>query len=100
MRLSKRTVLFAIRGPCHTEGLQTPRVDLSQDRAWLDAYRRGDPVALERLFRCYAPLVFHLVRRGMAAGATRAFLLDAQEEEDVVQQVFVRLLQPATRARY
>lgn len=75
--------------------------DLRDDRDWLDAFRRGDPWALERVFRTYAPLAFHGVRTGLALrNGTRVFVDNRHEQEDVVQEVFLRLLKPEARARY
>lgn len=77
------------------------QTDLCQDRAWLQGYRNGDQAALERVFRAYAPLVFHVLRHGVNTGASgRVYLGDAHQEDDVVQDTFIRLFSPATRARY
>jgi RNA polymerase sigma factor (sigma-70 family) len=73
--------------------------DLSQDRAWLTGYRNGEPAALERVFRAYGPLVFHVLRAGRA-GDGRAYLSRAVDEDDVVQDTFIRLFSDATRKRY
>ena len=74
-------------------------LDLCEDRAWLDGYRRGEEPALERVYRAYAPLVFRVIRRGRFA-ARGPFLNQAAEEEDAVQEVFLQVLSRATRARY
>lgn len=80
--------------------MATARTDLCQDRAWLDAFRRGEAAALERVFRCYAPLVWALVRRGVAGPQGVAGVADPSAQQDLVQDVFVQLLAPALRARY
>lgn len=78
-----------------------PTAELSQDRAWLDAFRAGDGHALERVFRVYSPLVFQVVARGARlADGTRVYLSDASQVDDVVQDTFVRLLGPSSRERY
>lgn len=69
-------------------------MDLSEDRQWLDDFRAGKKPALARVFTTYAPVVLafargHLVRLGAV-----------QDAPDVVQEVFLRALQPALRARY
>jgi RNA polymerase sigma-70 factor (ECF subfamily) len=73
-----------------------------QDRSWLDAFRRGERAALERVFRSYAPLVTWALRRGMSGtgGGARVFLTDRGLEDDLLQEVFLRLLTPAARDRY
>ena len=77
------------------------RRDLSQDRPWLDGFRAGRSEALERVFRTYAPLVCAILRRGVstasghAPGVSRVY-----EQEDLLQEVFLRALSPDVRARY
>lgn len=75
-------------------------VDLCEDRAWLTGYRNGDPAALERVFRAYAPLVFHVLRSGARAGNGRGYLSKAADEDDVAQETFIRLFSEANRRRY
>lgn len=75
--------------------------DLSQDRKWLNAYRAGDTAALERVFRVYAPYVASILRRGVFGSDGHSRGMTAIEiVQDLVQDVFVRVLQPATRERY
>ncbi|MFH1811894.1 MAG: sigma-70 family RNA polymerase sigma factor [Pseudomonadota bacterium] len=80
--------------------MPTQHTDLCQDRAWLDAFRRGEAAALERVFRCYAPLVWALVRRGVAGPQGVAGVSDPGAQQDLVQDVFVQLLAPELRQRY
>jgi len=62
----------------------------------LAAFRRGDRVVLEDMFRAYAPYVHALVRRGLrtSRGST---VWAAHDVDDIVQEVFVRVFQ--TKAR-
>lgn len=75
-------------------------VDLREDRAWLDGYRAGDRAALERVFRTYVPLVMHLLRGGSPHDGPRLFVAEEQEQDDVAQEVFMRLFQESTRRNY
>lgn len=78
-------------------------VDLCQDRAWLDAFRRGDKAAMERVFRTYAPYVMAIIRRGYSGGASGGTALgthNPDEQQELMQDVFVRVLQPGMRERY
>lgn len=68
-------------------------MDLRDDRSWLDAFRRGEHPALERVFRAYAPLAFAVVRRRLAA-------TPGVSADDVVQDVFIRLFSDRARAQY
>jgi DNA-directed RNA polymerase specialized sigma24 family protein len=80
----------------------TPRRwDLCEDRALLPRFRDGEKAALEQVFRAYLPLVLHLVVRGvMLETGGRAFVTDTAVQDDLVQDVFLRLFEPAARARY
>ena len=71
-------------------------MDLCQDRALLRAWRAGEAPALERVFHMYLPLVVGIVRkrrRGIPG-------MDAAAEDDVAQEVMVKLLGPHMRERY
>lgn len=77
------------------------RLDLGQDAAWLAQFRAGERGALERVFRLYAPYVSAILRSGTAhvcGGMCRVG--DAEERQDLLQEVFVRVLGPVMRARY
>lgn len=75
-------------------------VDLMEERAWLDGYRVGDMQALERVFRAYGPLVMHVLQGGARGGGNRLFIEDEVEQDDVAQEVFIRLFSESTRKRY
>lgn len=77
-------------------------VDLCQEREWLRGYREGQPKALERVFRAYAPLVYHVLRTGVRGqdGAARIGLSSPDQEDDVVQDTFIRLFSAPVRERY
>ncbi len=66
--------------------------DLSQDRAWLDAFRAGEKDALERVFRTYARYVCAIVRR--------FGIVDETTQDDLLHDVFVRVLGAEMRSRY
>jgi RNA polymerase sigma-70 factor (ECF subfamily) len=77
------------------------RIDLCRDRAWLDAFRAGEPAALERVFRTYAAYVCAIIRSGVTAdGHLAPGYTGVVEQEDLLQEVFVRLLSPEMRQRY
>ena len=76
------------------------RAELCQDRAWLDAFRRGERDALERVYRSYSPLVWALVRRGVGGERGVGGLLDPEAQRDLVQDIFLALFRPSTRATY
>lgn len=76
----------------------THSVDLSKDRAWLTAYRAGDRAALERVFRAYAPLVFHVLKGG--AHGAGPFVAGIQDQDDLAQEVFLKLFGDGLRQRY
>lgn len=78
---------------------------LMLDRALLDAYRAGDPCALERVYRAYAEDVASLLARGFtfSAGArTCSFrgYRDRFDLEDVLQEVFLRAFGERARLAY
>jgi RNA polymerase sigma-70 factor (ECF subfamily) len=78
-----------------------PRRDLSEDRAWLDGFRRGDGDALERVFRTYAPYALAIIRGGVGRGEAFApGVSAADEQDDLLQEIFVRVLSPKLRASY
>jgi RNA polymerase sigma factor (sigma-70 family) len=66
--------------------------DICEDRAWLDAFRAGEKAALERVFCTYAPpLAGYLRRRG---------IVNMQDQDDILQEVFAQVLSPHMRQRY
>ena len=77
--------------------------DLSDDREWLDAFRRGDKRALERVFRVYAGVVLIVLRRGARSrdGAHLApGIDDASLVEDLLHDIFLEAFRAEVRARY
>jgi RNA polymerase sigma-70 factor (ECF subfamily) len=77
-----------------------PESDLSEDRAWLDAFRRGEEEALERVFRTYAPLVATILQRGTRTEGGFAPGVDLDRVQDLLHDVFVRALNEKTRQSY
>lgn len=77
-----------------------PEGDLSEDRAWLDAFRRGEEEALERVFRTYAPLVATILQRGTRLDPGFAPGIAIDRVQDLLHDVFVRALNEKTRQSY
>jgi RNA polymerase sigma-70 factor (ECF subfamily) len=77
-----------------------PEGDLSEDRAWLDAFRRGEEEALERVFRTYAPLVATILQRGTRLEGSFAPGVAIDRVQDLLHDVFVRALNEKTRQSY
>jgi len=78
---------------------------LEDDRAWLDAYRRGDREALERVYRAYAPQVATVLRRGFSfesAGRACRFhgVRSEFDFEDRLHDVFARAFTERARLSY
>jgi len=78
---------------------------LLSDRALLDAFRRGERRAIERVYHCYLGQVVSLLRRGFgfaSAGKPMTFrgLHDAWELECAVQDVFSRAFSADARLAY
>jgi RNA polymerase sigma-70 factor (ECF subfamily) len=78
---------------------------LSEDRAWLDGYRRGDPRALERVYRTYAPDLARMLRHGFTfrSGGRNCRFHGVRSEfdlEDRVQEVFTRVFSERVRLNY
>lgn len=77
------------------------RRDLAEDRAWLDGFRRGDRAALERVFRSYAPYALAIIKGGVGRGdAFAPGIAATDEQDDLLQDIFTRVLAPEMRARY
>lgn len=76
--------------------------DLCEDRAWLTDFRAGHKPALERLFRTYAPYVLAILRRGYSGqhGGRVYGIHSVDEQQELMQEVFVRVLSPHMRERY
>lgn len=73
----------------------TATTDLSEDREWLKGFFAGEAVALERVFRTYAPYVYALLTKNILTSQTSE---DARD--DLLQEVFCRLLCSQTRKSY
>jgi RNA polymerase sigma-70 factor, ECF subfamily len=69
---------------------------LSSDRELLAGFRAGEPAALERVYRHYAPLVAASLRRGFVSIRFR----QPHELESAVQEVFYRAFQERARMSY
>lgn len=54
------------------------------------AFRRGDRVALEAVYRRYVRLVETVLRQGTQAGGGRVFTHDVEVQKDLLQDVFAR----------
>lgn len=80
----------------------TPGADryiFSHDSEWLEAYRRGVPVALERVYRTYrGPLERYV--RSLARRWFRPELGQTSAVADFVQEVFARAFSPSARRNY
>ena len=75
--------------------------DLTGDRALLDAFRRGERAALERVYRAHVDDVVRLLRSGFVSGEARvAGLGDLDRCLEHTQEVFVRAFSPAARDGY
>ena len=75
--------------------------DLCEDRQWLADFRAGLPAALERVFRAYAPYACAIINRGTASGESYApGITHPEDRDDLLQDVFVRVLAPEMRQRY
>ena len=74
--------------------------DLLKDRELLDAFRKGDPAALERVYFEYAAALEARLRRGLSRGGTRMGALTDPDVRDVLQEVFIRAFSASSRARY
>lgn len=76
-------------------------MDLLDDPKLLRAFKAGEPHALEKVYRLYVPWVARLVRTGLnVAGGGRVGLNNQADVEDVLQDVFHKLLSPKGRQNY
>ncbi|MGC4120834.1 MAG: sigma-70 family RNA polymerase sigma factor [Myxococcales bacterium] len=81
---------------------------LSQDRELREAFRRGEPAALERVYLAYAPEVGAYVANAFPARATSSRHLAGDSRgglapldlDSVVQEVFLRAFKPDNRMAY
>lgn len=94
------SAIYSRRNPAR-ESLPSA-MDLTADRALLDAFRRGSPKTLAEIYRHYEPSVTRLLRRGFTARG-RTILLrlgPGAELEDLVQRIFTRAFDKDTRLSY
>jgi RNA polymerase sigma factor (sigma-70 family) len=78
---------------------------LLSDRKLLDAFRRGDRWAIERVYHAYVDQVARLLQRGfhfVSSGATHRFngFDSGWELECAVQDAFIQAFSPAARQSY
>lgn len=73
---------------------------LTQDRALLDGFRRGDRRRLEQVYRLYVREVMTVARHGFIRGPHRLPGVGAVEVMDVVQEVFLRAFGEDARRGY
>jgi RNA polymerase sigma-70 factor, ECF subfamily len=73
------------------------------DRATLEAFRKGEPSVLTQVYRAYSPeVVRYLSRRFLvsAEGSTRPVSLSALDLDSAHQETFVRAFRPSMRLAY
>ncbi len=78
---------------------------LIDDRALLDAFRRGEPAALGKVYREYAGMLFAFLANGFAfeGGAGTSVFKGVREpwaREEAVQEIFARAFSPPSRLAY
>lgn len=74
--------------------------DFFKDRELLEAFRRGDPTALERVYFEHASALEVRLRTGLSRGGTRMGPLAEPDVRDVLQEVFIRAFSASSRSRY
>ncbi len=78
-----------------------PRKELEEDRGWLDAFRRGDRAALERVFRTYVGVVMVVATDGFVVGdGRRAPGLPPDARHGFVHDVFIKAFADSARQGY
>ena len=78
-------------------------MQLEQDRAALEGFRRGDHATLDALYRFYSPLVLRTLSRGFRVRAVGSQVMAAVHPLDLDaahQETFVRAFSDAARLRY
>lgn len=74
---------------------------LEQDRALLDAFRRGEREAFTRIFHMYLDPVTQMLRAGIVVDVdgrrTRIAAASESELESIVQETFAKVFAPAAR---
>lgn len=74
--------------------------DLLKDRELLQAFRKGEPNALERVYFEHATALEVRLRSGLARGGTRMHPLTDPDVRDVLQEVFIRAFSASSRSSY
>jgi RNA polymerase sigma-70 factor (ECF subfamily) len=74
----------------------------AEDRALLARFRRGDPAALERVYREHVEMIERVVQRGFHILSTDAHVPGAARDDvaDAVQETFVRAFSERARLAY
>jgi RNA polymerase sigma-70 factor (ECF subfamily) len=74
----------------------------AEDRALLARFRRGDPAALERVYREHVDLIERVVQRGFHVIASDAHVPGASRDDvaDAVQETFARAFAERARLAY
>jgi RNA polymerase sigma factor (sigma-70 family) len=107
-RLVSSTISFdganeLLRTALGTDHAPTPRV-LDTDPDLLHRFREGDRAALSAVYHAYYADVLRLVRQGFVLRGSPPIhirgLLDPDEQQDVVQEVFVKAFSPSARHSY
>lgn len=75
-------------------------MDLTSDRALLDAFRRGDRDALQRVYRAHVAKVMQVVTYGCASSSGRVPGVGRERCDDLVQEVFVKAFGERARQAY
>ena len=79
-------------------------IDLHEDRASLDAFRRGDQTVLARLYTTFAPALLRFLSGGFSSaqdGRTiRVAISDPTERLDLVQDTFAKAFTERNRMAY
>lgn len=74
--------------------------DLFKDRELLQAFRKGEPAALERVYFEHATALEVRLRSGLTRGGTRMHALTDPDVRDVLQEVFIRAFSASSRSSY
>lgn len=79
-------------------------IDLHQDRALLDAFRRGDPQVLTQIYHAFAPALGRFLAGGFSSAqdgrVVRVAIGDASERLDLVQDAFTKAFAERNRLAY
>lgn len=78
---------------------------LTEDRELLEEFRRGTPNALEQVYLHYAPQLYTYLQKGFSFSSQGTWyrvhsILDPVEQENLVQETFIRCFSPKARMQY